>query len=110
MPATSRCRANVEAEVSHEDDRKEMTDAYAGGVLTVPVSCCKECPFFGKSIVSMLAARRDPNAGQCSAPVPRLMRKGGGVLLDRPLPVTDNRVRPTWCPLRIGDITVTATD
>lgn len=85
--------------------RIEIAEAYASGKFTVPVSSCRDCPFFGKSLISIMASKSE-HAGNCRAPGPKL---GGGILLGKTLPVEDSRVMPKWCPLRIGDITVTAT-
>lgn len=87
-----------------ERKRNEIFAAYQDGKLTVAVGACKGCPFFGKSLASVLAFKGASTAGQCRAPVPKL---GGGILLNSPLPVEDSEVIPTWCPLRIGDVIVT---
>jgi hypothetical protein len=68
------------------------------------VTKCEGCPFFSKSLVSLLASRGNPHAGDCLAPG---ITKDGEVTQAKSLPVEDKRTLPRWCPLRIGDIVVT---
>jgi hypothetical protein len=70
------------------------------------------CPFFRRSALAVVAKflhakpgddiKREPGDCMCPTQMP------GSVTIDRsPLPVEDGRDLPRWCPLRIGDVTVT---
>ena len=92
--------------------KAELLAVYAanGGKLVVGVSKCTECPYFGTSILTIIAFGSrggDTKPGNCYAPIPKL---GGGVLLRKSLPVEDGAQLPTWCPLKLGDVVVTLGD
>lgn len=71
--------------------------------MKVTVDKCARCPFFRKSLASILASRGNPNAGDCCAPG---LTKAGEVTLAKTAPVHDCHVIPAWCPLRLGDLTI----
>lgn len=69
--------------------------------MLLVVEQCNGCPFFRKSLVSLIAS--GPNAGDCCAPA---LTKYHEITQARSLPVEDSRTLPHWCPLRLGSVTV----
>lgn len=72
--------------------------------MKITVSKCDGCPWFRKSLMSMIASQGNPNAGDCHAPG---ITARGEVTLAKSLPVEDKNILPGWCPLRMGDVLVT---
>lgn len=63
------------------------------------VTHCHACPFFAKSLIALLANR--PHGGDCRCDTDP---QDGKI---KRLPVEDGRGVPGWCPLKLGDLTVT---
>lgn len=77
--------------------------------MKITVEKCADCPFFGKTILSILGSRGSEHAGQCGAPAASHAAAVREVV-DRTKfkpPVGDSReVPPPWCPLRLGDLVI----
>ena len=83
-----------------EDEKKKIAILYAAGRIRVTVTSCAGCPYFSKTLISLLV---HPNGGSCRCP---RYTAAGEITLASAFPVEDSTVIPTECPLRLGDVVV----
>ena len=78
--------------------------------MKLEISACKDCPFFTRTLMSIVATIGNPNAehsGGCVAPKSdKLLKITLARMGHRAMPIDDNRTVPKLCPLRSDPIHV----
>ncbi len=85
--------------------------------MKIEITACSRCPFFGKSLLSLIASMGSKShnqyMGACSAPQPdpvviKALKDMGQVTSEGKtmMPIDDNRIVPKLCPLRAEPIHV----